>query len=490
MKKQREKLKKQIEEHKVVYGILFLSLLVFTVGFLYNRYDPDSYYLEAYGYRNNAFYPFFQDGRWFMTFFLGIMGLLDIPFSVCKIIAWLFSFLSLYISILLFYHILDSIKKNKKFANALLSFLMVINIFVVEFFMFPECVVFMCVGILVISFSTYFLIHYFKTKDRKYLFFSCLYSFLSAFFYQGILSFLVLFPIIFTLYYAKNIKTFIYHNLSIALIYFIPSCTTLVVTHFTGSSRSPSSFHFIESFKKIVHGFWHMISSTFSILPPYFFIILFIVFTGCIIYSLFYEKQKLNKFLFYIYVMVAVIVVTLLPQVLIDYHHVWIVPRSNASLGLFIVFPLVYYYIYIKPKDCIVKTFGVCIGFLLFFQLFGWYHLLFDQVKSNVLAEREAFDITSKILEYEKKNDRITKIAIYPSDNPVYQYSGIQAQGDMNVRVFSAEWAADDVISLYLNRSLSVVEKMEKWEKKCRKIQKQEKDIVLFDKDTAIVCTY
>lgn len=488
----KEKIKKQFEQHKVVYFCLFLALLVFTGGFLYNRYAVDTYYLEGYGYRNNAFSPYFNDGRLFMTLFLGVMAKLHIPFALCKIFSCLLAMGSLYLSILIFYHLLLQIQKKSKYVSAFLSFFFVMNIFIVEFFMFPEYTGIMCFSILFISMATRMMIAFFKTREKKYIGFACLFSFFTAFCYQGTLSLLVLFPIAFTLYYSKDIKTFLQNNLVIALSYLVPSITTLVVSKLLGSSRSTSHFDFLLAFQKIYDGSRHLLSTTFHILPPYFFFSFFVIMIILVLYLLIRRKEKISKYLFLIYTIAAVVIVTLVPHFLIKVENVWIVPRSNIGLGLLIVMPFLIYYLYIEKSQLATKVF-VCLFLILsLFQFRGWQSLLFDQIKVNAYDREEAFDIIKQIYDYEKDHEGIQKIAIYEVENAQYQYDGVRAEGDMNVRAMCRDWTASSLISNYLGRPLERVQFNKKMTKLCEEAKREDikENNVFMEKNTVYICSY
>lgn len=488
----KEKIKKNFEQHKVVYFCLLLALLVFTGGFLYNRYAVDTYYLEGYGYRNNAFSPYLNDGRLFMTLFLGVMAKLHIPFALCKLFSCLLAMGSLYLSILIFYHLLLQIQRKSKGVSAFLSFFFVVNIFIVEFFMFPEYTGIMCFSILLISMASRMMIEFFKTREKKYIGFACLFSFFTAFCYQGTLSLLVLFPIAFTLYYSKDIKTFLQNNLVIALSYLVPSITTLVVSKLLGSSRSTSHFDFSLAFQKIYAGSRHLLSTTFHILPDYFFFSFFVIMIVLVLYLLIRQKEKISKYLFFIYTIIAVVIVTLAPHFLIKVENVWIVPRSNIGLGLLIVMPFLIYYLYLEKTQLATKVFVTFFVILALFQFRGWQGLLFDQIKVNAYDREEAFGIIEQIYDYEKDDTNIQKIAIYEVENAQYQYDGVRAEGDMNVRAMCRDWTASSLISNYIGRPLVRVPFNKKMTKLCKEAKKEDikENNIFIEKDTVYICSY
>lgn len=487
-----QKIREIFNQHKYVYLVLLLTLLIFTGIFVMNRYAIDTYYLEGYGYKNNAMSPYFKDGRLIMTAFLGVMGLFNVSFSLMKICSWLLAVVSLYISMLLMYHTFDKVKKGSNALKILLSFTMIFSIFVTEYFMFPEYTGVMCVGILLPSIATFFLINYFETKQKKNLLVAYIMSFLAAFCYQGTLSLLVLLPIVFTLKYSKNIKQFIINNFVIAIGYGIPSLTSLIVSKVSGSTRAASSFDFELAFSKISEGVKTLLGTTFSILPKYLFIVMTLVLIIVIICNFLRKKDEINKSLFVIYTVLAVVIVTLVPHFIINPQFIWLVPRSNIGLGLLCVVPVACYFIYSKENNYINYTIWTIFIILLSFQFKGITNLVKNQNMVNILDKVEAMKIKNSILEYEKDHNTINKIVVYSSKTPVYQYPDTLAVGDMNVRVFANDWSGRSIVSLVTNRHLNEDKKDKKIEKECRKKLKEEpnENHMIFKDETLHLCTY
>lgn len=487
-----KKLKENIIENKVAYLSLFLLLLVFTGMFFINRYAVDTYYLEAYGYRNNAINPYLKDGRLLMTVFLGFMGLFNISFSTMKIISWLVAVLSLYTSMILVYNTIDRFIKKRTILKSLLSFSLIFNIFVSEYFMFPEYTGIMCLGILMSAITTYFLIGYFDNKSKINLVFAYTSALLAAFCYQGCLSLLVLLPIGFTLKYSKNIKDFIVNNILIAIGYAIPSFTTLIVSKLFGSSRTSGGLNIMESLNNIGNSFKNLMKTTYNILPDYLFIILVVIVIVVTLFALVKNKETISKYLFLGYLLLAVIIVTLVPHFLVDTNSIWLVPRSNIGLGLLVVMPIMCYFFYIKENEYITNIFIGILIILFTFQFIGMTKWLADQHKTNALDYYEGLILKEEVLNYEKKHNQIEKIVIYTSPNPVYEYPNIKASGDVNLRTFSANWSAKAIIDYILNRKLSDGQKDDKIYKECQEklAMSKNKNHLIFKDKTMYVCTY
>lgn len=487
-----KQLKKNFEQHKIVYLIILLILLIFTGMFFLNRYAVDTYYLEAFGYKNNAINPYLKDGRLFMTAFLEIMGLFNISFSTMKIISWLLAISSLYISMILIYNTLQRFIKKKQVLKILISFGLVFNIFVSEFFMFPEYTGVMCLGILFSTISAYFLVSYFDNKERRNLAFAYISAFLTAFCYQGCLSLLVLFPIVFTLKYTKNIKEFIVNNGLIAVGYAIPSITTLIVSKMLGSSRVSGGLDLATSFSKLKDGLNQLLTTTFQILPKGVFLILTMLAIIIVVYALIKNRESIYKHLFFIYLMLAVVIVTLVPHILVNPESIWLVPRSNIGLGLLFIMPIVFYTLYVKENHYINNIVIILLVILFVFHFVGLTKWLDYQHKNNILDYKEALEIKSKVEEYEKNHDLITHVAVYSSPTPVFQHPGIVASGDINLRTYSIDWSARAITNFILKRSLKDGQQNEKIKLECEEKMKnnEKRNYVIFDKATVHICTY
>lgn len=486
-----KKIIKHLKEHKVPYFILCISLLAFLAIFIANRYAQDTYYLEAFGYKNNAINPYIKDGRLFMTLFLSILGFLKIPFSIGKFCSWLLAFFSILCSMFLFYQMVRKINKNK-WTCGFLSFGAILSPFVLEFFMFPEYTGVCCFGILLCTLTSFFLVNYFESHQKKYLFASALASFFAAFTYQGILSLLVIFPLLFLFYYSKSQKDIFLNHVWIAICYGISCFTTLLFTKLFGSTRTLSSFDLSNSFLKIKEGVIDLLTTTGRIFPNYLFIICFIVLVLIAIVFILKQKKQFRKFFLLIYFSVATLLVTIMPHFMTNSDYIWMVPRSNIGLGLFVLVALFYLLIYLKPKIIYQSVALAMFVFFLFFQFYGFIHYGINQIKNNAMDQVYMNQVKHEINQYEKNVTWIEEIIIYQDQEITYVNPSVFAKDNMNVRAFAALWSAESFLKITTHKKVKVGTDINDFSKMCQGENWEAFDLnqFHFDSNRLYLCIY
>ena len=457
-----------------------------------NRYAADTYWMENYGLRYNAINPYFHDGRFVMTAFLYILSFLPISMYKVKLISFGIAFISLFISEIIIYNIISRYKNNK-IINIISSIMLVLSIFVVELFYFTEYTAVTAFSILLITISTKLLLNYFQNKEKKNLIIAFLCSTITAFCYQGTISLLVIFPIIFTLKYSNNIKKFIKNNIIIAINYSLPSITTLVVSKIVGATRVGGEIVIKDTIIKIVEGTKNLFVTSALIIPSYVFLVIFIILTVILIYIMYKKQCTLKYYLFLIYTILATIIVPVVPYLVVNTSSIWIVPRSTIGIGLLVALPVLFYVIYIKESTKHNNIFIVISSVFLVVQLIGWNMIGTDQIKNNTLEMYETENIARKIADYEKSNNRtINKLVTYKDQNVVYSYPGITTTGDMNYRNLTVSWSFKPSLSMHLNRNLKDGKENNQIKKYCSENNwdRLDDDQFKFEDDTLYLCIY
>lgn len=462
-----DKLKTNFKKNKNIYLVLFIITLAFTIIFAQDRYAADTYYMESFGLKNNAINPYLHDGRFVMTLFLYIISYLPISMYKVKLISFILAFISLFISEIIIYNILCKYKKDK-IVNIIASIMLILSIFVVELFYFTEYTGVTTFSILLIVISTNFLLKYFETKNKKNLIMVFIPSIITAFCYQGTISLLVILPILFVLKYSKNLKEFIINNIIIAFNYALPSITTLIVSKIAGATRISGEVNVKESFIKIIEGTKNLLITSALIIPNYVYITIFGILILILIFIMYKKKSEIYKYLFLIYIILAVIIVPIVPYFIVNTNNIWMVPRSTIGLGLLIVIPLVFYIVYIKENKKYNTAFIFITCIYLIIELIGWNTIGVNQIKNNGLEKYETDYIIKKINKYEKDSDIIIdKIVLYNDEVITYSYKNIIVTGDINQRNITIDWSLSSSLSMNLNRKIKLGKKINKIQKYC-----------------------
>ncbi len=482
-------IKIKIKENKYELLIAFLLLLVFTGLFSLNRAAPDTYSLEAYEFLFQDNLPYFKDGRFFMTIFVLVLKALNFPYRILKLCSWALAFISLYFGIIIFNGML---KKSSKKGNILLSFLTIVNIFVLEFFIFSDYTGIMCLGILFAVISAKFFLDFLIEHKKKLFILSMLFSLFTAFCYQGTIALVVILPIIFTLKYSKSLKEFLKNNLCLVLVYAIPTFFALIIGKLIGTNRlAPTDVGFFAKIEKIFKGVISLLASTATIIPKYLFFILLIINILVVIIAFWKKEKKYLYYLFLIYCLLAGLIVPLAPQFVIDYENIWLVPRSSVGLGIICLIPILIYYIYGKKNEKVITVLSCTMLLLAIFQFRGYLLFGYHQIRNNILEEKESIKILENFYNYEKEEQKIRNISIYTDKNITYNYQDIRVFGDMNVRIGARPWGVKAMIFRSINRSLKDKESKD-FEKYCQNHDWTEfnDDTIKIKDDTIYICIY
>lgn len=486
------KLKNNLKDNKNIYLVLFTITLAFTIIFIQDRYAADTYYMESYGLRNNAINPYLHDGRFVMTIFLYLLSYLPISMYKVKIASFIAAFISLFISEIIIYNILSKFKKNKTI-NIIASVMLILSLFVVELFYFTEYTAVTTFSILLITISTKFLINYFETKNKKNLIIVCIPSIITAFCYQGTISLLVIFPVLFVLKYSKNIKEFIINNIIIAFNYALPSITTLIVSKISGATRISGEVNLQESLVKILDGAKNLLVTSALLIPKYLYLIIFGILLAFLIYIMYKKKTKLYKYLYLFYIVLAVLIVPIVPYFIVNTNNIWMVPRSTIGLGLLITVPVLFYIIYIKENKKYNNIFIIITILYLIMELISYNTIAVNQIKNNGLEKYETDYIIRKINKYEEENDKkITKLVMYPDKGMVYNYPTVKMTGDMNTRNVMINWSFKPALSMYLGRNIIDGKEDKEIKEYCsnNNWNNIDDDQFKFKDDTLYICSY
>ena len=453
-----KKIKENIIKNKTEYLIIFLILFALIGIFSLNRYALDTYFTESFGMKYNAFNPYFHDGRLFMTAFLLICDFLKLSYAMEKLLSWALALGSLFISAIIIYNLLNKYKQNK-ILNILLSICLVANPFVIEFFMFPEYTGIMCLSILFISISIAAMVNFWQNNDKRLILLAFLTSMFSVLCYQGPMSLLFIIPLIFVLKDSKNFKDFAKRIILVGLVFLAAAATTAIITKVLGATRVATHINLLVTFKKIINGVFILLSSTYKIFPPYWFLIAFVI---SLVFCIVGINKKTNIILFLILSIIALFIVPALPHLFTSY--VWMVPRSNIGYGIIVALPILFYLIYGQEKKYINYIFISLMSVLLLWQWHSSLSFAKSQIENNILNTQESMEINKFI---DNSNNNINKVVVYYDKEPTYVYYFSKSAGDMNARAFGYDWSYRAALITKTGKFFEEGNKNKKYEKYC-----------------------
>lgn len=234
--------------------------------------------------------------------------------------------------------------KNEKI-TILISVLVIINFTTLELYMFIEK------GIMMLSvFLTVLAIGHIEEAlkcNKK----DCILIFLEMFAanccYQGTVGLFFAIGSIYIIKNSKNLIGFVKNNFIVGLLYVIPALLNLLIVKFIfNSDRLENPLGLRERIVSIVHQTANGIINTFGILPKYLFLGFITIFVVVFVIRVIRNNEKISKkilsILGLIYVMVAVVLSAISPQVVSA--QVYMVPRNVYCLGALVAIILIFMY--------------------------------------------------------------------------------------------------------------------------------------------------
>lgn len=446
----------EVLKDKNLYIFLGITLIFFGI-FILPQYATDSYlYFNVSA--KELFLHLAELGRLVTAVFWGILSFTN--YEVTYIISFIIAIITTTLSMYELNKILKKDIQNEKI-TILISVLVVINIFILELYMFLEKGIMMLsvlLSILAVGNIDEAL------KGNKRAFGKILIEmFLANCCYQGTVG---IFVALGTIYIIKNSKTiwqFIKNNIIVALGYGLPALLNLLIIKliFKGD-RLENSIPLTQKITSVIEGTRDTFTNTFEIIPHYLFLSIVILIGLVFIIKLFLEKdKKVSKILvnifFGLYVIAAIVFATSAPQILQSY--VYMVPRNVYPFGAMIGILLILMF----QKVNVGKVLSSCVILVgivfISIEFYNFMDITTKHYYTNLKDRDFASKITEVINDYEKNTgNTITKIVFYKQENMPTLYKYSRHNGDTNVRAFYTEWGIRGLMNRFLQREVLVTE--------------------------------
>ena len=127
------------------------------------------------------------------------------------------------------------------------------------------------------------------------------------------------------------------------------------------------------------------------------------------------------------------------------------------------------------------------------FQIQKFIKIEKDRYILNQKDENITMQIIEQINKYEKQTGKkITQLSIFEDEKPNYTYNGIFATGDMNIKCYSTDWSAIEILKYYSRKDLILVEKNKEIERKFRNRNWDEFSLeqIIFKDNTINICNF
>lgn len=489
----KEKIKNILNDKNL--WIFTAIVLIFFGVFLRMEFAVDSYATLTFSLKQ-FFNQFASSGRFLLIIAGGLLKILKIKPEVVYVISFITAIICMIVSLYKLYTIIEKDIKSKTM-KIILPVLIILNAFSIELFLFIEKGI-MIFSVMMSVFAVGEIKKWLEDKEKKHLIKTFIYMLLSNFSYQGVVGIFIAIAIIYILKYSKNIKEFIINNIVVALSYGIPAIIDYVLIKIVcKSSRVSGNIIWSESLKKVGNSTLEMIKSTYRILPKYFLLILIIVLLGLIIYQILTKKVdtkfKLIDLSKILYIIAAVIIGAVAPQLMQNTDSIWFVARSTYSyaslFGILSLYAFMNYDIKIYVKYIILTMSAI----LLVVQFYRFNIIETDRYKLNAIDYQITKEISEEIDKYEKDTgNKITKISIYEDKMTGYTYSGIFATGDTNIKAYMNNWSILYILKYYCGRDLKEAENDPEIEEEFKNYNWEnfEKGQLKFKGDTLCLCKF
>ncbi len=415
------------------------------------EYATDTYQVFNFS-KDEVYNQFAMSGR-FITACIGkFIKIINLSEQAIYTGSYVIAIVCLLLSQYKLYNIIkDDIKGKNRLLGFVISFLIIINPFSIELFLYIEKGI-MWFGVLMSICTVQQIKKYFEVKRKRNIVLGVTSMFAAYCSYQGVVGIFIAVILIYVLKYSKSIKQFILNNIISGGVYGVAGIINYILIRKTyPNGRIGGNIKIIESLGHIGRGTAKMITTSYGLLPNYMFI-LAIVFTFIILCC---KIKKIKELLPYVYIVIGVTVVTIIPQLIQSTSAIWFVPRTTYSFGA--LYGILLCYISSNYEINKVDFYRVIVisVILIVFQMIKFEIIINDRYELNNKDYEVSIKITEKIKKYEEEtNSKITKIQIYTDGDPKYTYEGIFSTGDINIKAYSTDWSTEGIIEYYLKRKL------------------------------------
>lgn len=439
---------------KKISFYFFISVIFFGL-LLKKEYATDTY--SVFNFDKQAiFNQYAMSGR-FITAIVGKMvKILNLSEQAIYLGSYILALTCAVFSQYLLYTIIEKNVENNIF-RLIIPTLIVINPFSIELFLYIEKGI-MWFGILMCIIGVKSIVSFFETNKRKFILFAMILMFIANCSYQGIVGIFASIILVFILKYSNSIKQFIINNFIVGLVYAVPAALDfLIMKLIFKTNRIKGHIIWIGSLKKILSYMIQMYVKMFNIMPKYAFILL-ILFTFAVFCSKIWKEKKILQILKFMYLIIGITFFAIAPQFIQPTDSIWFVPRSTYSFASMYGILVLYLMMNYEITGVLKKSIIVISCFFILFQVQKFIKIEKDRYILNQKDENITMQIIEQMNKYEKQTGKaITHVSIYEDEKPKFTYDGIFATGDMNIKCYSTDWSAIEILRYYSKKDLKLV---------------------------------
>lgn len=452
----------KLVKYKSFFIFTILNLLFYGC-YVIHHYSADTYLTEALVWRETIM-QYFMNARWLMSCFAYICEVLKVSHTTAQLISWMVSIFSISLASTIIYHMLQekiTFKSNSR--NSLLgisaSFMLISNVFLVEYFIFAEYTGMICLGILCNVIGATFILKFIAQNKIQYYFLGIIFAILGINGHQGSFAIFVVICTLFSLDTFNNIRIFIKNNFIIGSAYLIPCLVNLWQSRIGGTSRVAHDFDIVTSFKLVSSDLINLLQTTANFMGYR----VYALFIGIIIVYFLYQiiqKKAWHVFIPSFYCCFITILAIYAPLMMTDTNSIDVVPRTVFIMGAGIPLILLQMFLHLDINANRNILLPLIVVLFLCMQYLGLIKITSGTYQANTIDLYEAQYITNHLTRYEEQTGiAVTKIALY-WDKYVTGYApGVIGYNAVNERVMSNDWAAPLAIQVLTGYQIESTDK-------------------------------
>lgn len=476
--------------------LYFLIVLIFFGSFSKPDFATDTY-AYAVGDFAGIVDNFLRCGRIFTAGLYTILRLLGVNILFVNFGCFLLAVISLTFAL----YILEKLLRQNFVKSNLWSFLLpliiLINPFIIDFFLFIEKGI-MCFTIFLCVLSVYYYNKFLDSRRRQDLFKVLFLNIFATFWYQGIIGLFIVLATMVTILKSKQWRSFIRDTaLSVGLYLVGPVVNIIVIKLISSNGRASGGFDIFAAAKVVMDSLNEMFSA-FGIIPVCIFWGYLCLILICWLYFLIRRHNKSIPFYFaaILYLAAVVLLASIVPQLALQPDAVWLAPRAVypfATLtGVILVLIVSFTPEFFKNQALQIITIvaTACFGAV---ELFNFNTIILDHYSLAEIDRLRAENIGQIINQYEQETGiEIKNIAPSPDEHTIDSYPGIKLVRDSNVTAFSKDWSDIANINFWNGRNFHRIKPSAEWQEYCasHNWQNLDENQFKFNGDTLQICLY
>lgn len=442
---------------------VLLALMLLFGGIMYEAYATDTYYLHDVGFLSGASDMVHRNGRIVTAFVYWLAAKLDLPITSFYYLSYVLAILFYLGAMILLDRMTRQIVENENY-RILLCLLLIVNPFIIEYFMFIEMFAF-AFAILMEVATVYAFYRYIATGGRLNGALSLIFLLLAFMSYQASTGLFIVLTMPIVYHACKNsdgcvVRKYVGRLILMAMTYLLAAALYMLIFYLglhgtRGQGRDYGSL--LSILHDAIESEQDMLTTTCRILPAY----TYLTFAGlaaiCCLLSIAWIRNKV-LWLFHIVLSIAALMaIAAVPSVVGGNFTARTVYPLGSLIGVLMINTAIAIEngggerirtaLWLRTvmsmlASALLATYVVC---------FGYVYISKHQL--NYADELRCRMIGQAITEYEQDSEiRITRIAFYKdSAYTGVQYPNIFIWGDLCISSFTKNWSDIQALNYYLN---------------------------------------